>query len=50
LNPNLTSAELSEKIGIRADKVRVNIQKLKSLGLLERIGADKGGSWKITLP
>jgi ATP-dependent DNA helicase RecG len=47
LNPNLTSSELSEKIGIRADKVRVNIQKLKSLGLLERIGADKGGYWKL---
>jgi ATP-dependent DNA helicase RecG len=46
-NPHLTSSELSEKIGIRADKVRINIQKLKSLGLLERIGPDKGGYWKI---
>jgi len=47
-NPNITSEELSVIIGIRADKIRVNLSKLKSKGLLERIGPDKGGYWKVT--
>ncbi|GHT67096.1 hypothetical protein AGMMS50239_29670 [Bacteroidia bacterium] len=46
-NPYITSENLSSIIGIRADKIRVNISKLKTLGLIERIGPDKGGSWKV---
>jgi len=46
-NPNITSEELSVIIGIRADKIRVNLSKLKSKGLIERVGADKGGYWKV---
>jgi predicted HTH transcriptional regulator len=34
-------------VKIRADKIRVNIAKLKAKGLLERIGPDKGGYWKV---
>jgi predicted HTH transcriptional regulator len=34
-------------VGIRADKIRINISKLKAKGLLDRIGPDKGGYWKI---
>jgi ATP-dependent DNA helicase RecG len=45
-NPNITSEELSSIVGITADNVRVNLSKLKSKGLIERVGADKGGSWK----
>jgi ATP-dependent DNA helicase RecG len=46
-NPYITSFELSSKVGISDNKVRINIAKLKSRGILERIGADKGGYWKI---
>jgi len=46
-NPNITSEELSVIIGIRADKIRVNLSKLKSKGLIERVGADKGGYWRV---
>jgi ATP-dependent DNA helicase RecG len=46
-NPYMTSAELSSLIGITADNVRVNIAKLKVKGILERVGSDKKGYWKI---
>jgi predicted HTH transcriptional regulator len=38
---------LANIIGISAVRIRVNIAKLKAKGLLEQIGADKGGYWKI---
>ena len=46
-NPRATSEEISNIIGIRADTVRDNILKLKAKGLIERMGPDKGGFWKI---
>ena len=46
-NPYITSEELSDIVGIRADKIRINISKLKIKGLIERIGGDRGGYWKI---
>jgi ATP-dependent DNA helicase RecG len=46
-NPYITSEELATIVGIRADKIRVNISKLKAKGILERIGPAKGGHWKI---
>ena len=46
-NPSITSEELSKIVGITADNIRVNISKLKTKGLLERIGPDKGGHWKV---
>ena len=48
-NPNITSEELSIIVGIRADKIRVNLSKLKSKGIIKRIGADKGGYWEINV-
>jgi predicted HTH transcriptional regulator len=44
----ITQAELSKRIGINEKNIRNNISKLKSKGLLERVGSDKGGYWKIT--
>jgi len=48
INPFITSNELSKIVGITADNIRVNISKLRTKGLLERIGGDRGGYWKIT--
>jgi ATP-dependent DNA helicase RecG len=47
-NPSITSDELAVTIGISADKIRVNISKLKAKGILERIGGRKSGHWKIS--
>ena len=46
-NQRITSEELSNIVGITADNVRVNLSKLKSKGLIERVGADKGGYWRV---
>jgi len=48
-NPYITSEELSMTVGIRADKVRVNLLKLKDKGIIERIGPNKGGYWKVII-
>lgn len=47
-NPYINTKEISEIIGnITPDGVRYHINKLKKSGILERIGADKGGYWHI---
>jgi predicted HTH transcriptional regulator len=46
-NPNIAAPELSLAVGISKRKVEINIAKLKAKGLLERIGPDKGGYWKV---
>jgi ATP-dependent DNA helicase RecG len=49
-NPFISSAEMSARIGISKRKTETNIAALKRKGLLERIGPDKGGYWKIKQP
>ncbi|MDR2346565.1 MAG: hypothetical protein LBE18_10900 [Planctomycetaceae bacterium] len=39
--------DLSVIVGISERKTKENISKLKTKGLLERVGPDKGGYWKI---
>ena len=46
-NPQITIDELSVTIGIAASKVKENLSKLKAKGLIERVGADKGGYWSL---
>jgi ATP-dependent DNA helicase RecG len=46
-NPQITQTELSEKTGLTGRGIEWNLTKLKKQGLLERIGPDKGGYWKV---
>jgi len=46
-NPYTTSNQLSALVGISSVKIRENINKLREKGLIERIGADRGGYWKV---
>lgn len=46
-NPYVTAQELAVIAGISKRKIEENLSKLKSKGLIERIGADKGGYWQI---
>jgi len=48
-NPRITYNEITEEIYMNRKTVQRSIEKLKSSGLLVRIGADKNGYWKITL-
>ncbi|MCL1936850.1 MAG: Fic family protein [Candidatus Azobacteroides sp.] len=47
-NPSISRKELSDKLDINPSAIQKHIQKLKSEGLIERIGGDKGGYWKIS--
>ncbi|MDR1226003.1 MAG: hypothetical protein LBK47_03790 [Prevotellaceae bacterium] len=49
-NASITSRELALIVGIGAVNIRVNILKLKKRGLIERIGSDRSGYWKINKP
>jgi predicted HTH transcriptional regulator len=46
-NPYINIKDLSLFVGISKRKTEVNIAKLKTKGLLERVGPDKGGYWKV---
>ncbi|MDR0683143.1 MAG: winged helix-turn-helix domain-containing protein [Dysgonamonadaceae bacterium] len=46
-NNKLSMSDLALKIGISKRKILDNINKLKEKGLLERIGNNKTGYWKL---
>lgn len=46
-NSNVTKKKLEQAVGISASAIDNNISVLKELRLLERVGSDKGGIWKI---
>jgi predicted HTH transcriptional regulator len=46
-NSKITRSELAKITGISEDGIKWNLNNLKSRGILERVGADKGGYWKI---
>jgi ATP-dependent DNA helicase RecG len=45
--PTISAKELSKLLGISQRKIEDNLSKLKDKGLLRRIGADRGGYWKV---
>ncbi len=46
-NKYITQKELSKIIGINEKNIRNNIRTLKNLGIIRRIGPDKGGYWEL---
>jgi ATP-dependent DNA helicase RecG len=46
-NPYITQKELVKETRLSRHGIEKNINILKSKGILERIGPDKGGYWKI---
>jgi DNA-binding MarR family transcriptional regulator len=47
-NPKLKYSELADSTGYSIATIKRHIQDLKKLGLIERIGSDKTGSWNIS--
>lgn len=47
VNPNITQVEMAEILGLTRDGISYNIKYLKEVGIIERIGSTKKGSWKI---
>ncbi len=48
-NPFATAQSISEELEVTSRAIEKNFQKLKLLGLIERIGGTKGGHWKVLL-
>ncbi|MDP3042239.1 MAG: ATP-binding protein, partial [Candidatus Omnitrophota bacterium] len=47
-NPAITISELAEKSGLTTKGVEWNINRMKKVGLIRRIGPDKGGHWEVS--
>jgi len=46
-NNHISTIEIAEKLSVTRMTVHRYLEKLKSKGLIERIGPDKGGYWRI---
>ena len=46
-NPNITQKEMQEKLHLSKSGVEYQIKQLKDKGIVERVGGDNGGYWKI---
>ena len=46
---NITTSEMAEIVQITTRAIEKQISKLKYKGIIERIGPDKGGYWKISV-
>ena len=47
-NPRITRKELMVRLGLSASTVYRITRRLKTAGVIERVGPDKGGYWKVT--
>lgn len=45
--PEITANELAKDLNLGLSTIKRNIKTLKNKGLLERIGSDKNGCWRI---
>ena len=45
--PYITQKEMAEKLNITRDGIKYNINILKDMNIIERIGSDKKGYWKV---
>jgi predicted HTH transcriptional regulator len=48
-NPQITQTQLVEMTGLTRRGIEWNLSKLKAKGLIERVGPDKGGYWKVLI-
>ena len=49
-NPKYTYDELADRMHKTRETIRVNLRILENKNMIKRIGADKNGSWSITVP
>lgn len=46
-NPRITQTMMSNELGFARSTISSNIQKMKAQSIIERIGSDRNGYWKI---
>ena len=47
VHPEITQSELAEKIHLSVKGIEKQIRSLRELGIIRRVGPDKGGHWEI---
>ena len=45
--PDITRKEMAGSLGINESAIQKHVEKLKEKGVIERIGGDRGGYWKV---
>lgn len=48
-SPMISIKDMADNLKINVSAVQKHVEKLKSKGLLKRIGSDKGGHWEIII-
>lgn len=48
-NPRITQAAIADELGLTIRAVKKSIKELIGEGIVERIGAARGGIWKINI-
>lgn len=46
-NPSITYEELMNELSMSKGGVEYAVRSLRQSGLIERVGPDKGGKWKV---
>ena len=46
-NPSITQDAISKQIGMARSGIAEHIRKMKERGIIERVGSDRKGYWKI---
>lgn len=46
-NPLITRASLSQQLGISSSNVQFHIERLKSEGIIQRVGSPRNGHWEF---
>ena len=47
--PNVTQSDIAKKLKISRQSIATNIKELKDNNVIERVGSNKKGYWKILL-
>ena len=45
--PQISRSEISHKMGLHESRVKRRLKMMVDKGIIQRIGSDKGGYWKI---
>lgn len=46
-NAKISATKISEQLNVTSRTIELNIEKLKAMGIIQRISPDKGGHWII---
>lgn len=46
-NPHITTAQMSESLGINRSALSKHIKRMQEDGIIRRVGPDKGGFWEV---